>query len=211
MNTKLSTSMLKVLLGLSTLIALAGQTSAAALNESIARIKSAAVSVKFDSGFFSQQPWSCSDCKYRTPEQPYYGDFLPSFSPDNKYSIPEKPSYGDVYPIILVSIFESSNRVVTQNIPKVNSSHIVQEFQQQWGDSFMKPRTVFKSKDGWADNRWANHDHNEELNSGLSDWEDGSPISPVPEASEWVLMLAGFGLIGFVANRRKRNEGYFAA
>jgi hypothetical protein len=211
MNTKLSTSMLRVFLGLSTLIALAGQSSAATLNDSIERIQSAPVTVNFGSGFFAQQPWSCGDCKYYIPEQPHYGNFLPSFSPDNRYGIPEKPDYGNFSPIILASIFESGNRVDTQNSAKGNSSHIVQEFQQQWGDSFMKPRTVFKGKDGWADNRWANHDHDEELNSGLSDWDDGSPISPVPEASEWALMLAGFGLIGFFANRRKRNDGYFAA
>jgi hypothetical protein len=30
-------------------------------------------------------------------------------------------------------------------------------------------------------------------------------ISAVPEAEEWILMLVGFGLIGFIVNRRKRN------
>ena len=31
-------------------------------------------------------------------------------------------------------------------------------------------------------------------------------ISAVPEADEWALMLAGFGLIGFIATRRKSSE-----
>ena len=30
-------------------------------------------------------------------------------------------------------------------------------------------------------------------------------ISAVPEAAEWTLMIVGFGLIGFIAARRKRN------
>jgi hypothetical protein len=31
-------------------------------------------------------------------------------------------------------------------------------------------------------------------------------IAAVPEADEWLLMLAGFSLIGFITNRRKRSE-----
>lgn len=36
-------------------------------------------------------------------------------------------------------------------------------------------------------------------------------IVAVPEASEWVMLLAGFGLIGFIANRRKHHAGFSAA
>lgn len=35
-------------------------------------------------------------------------------------------------------------------------------------------------------------------------------ITAVPEASEWAMMLVGFGLIGFIANRRKRHEEFSA-
>jgi hypothetical protein len=36
-------------------------------------------------------------------------------------------------------------------------------------------------------------------------------ISPIPEPGEWVLMLIGLGLVGFVATRRKqKNGGEFA-
>ncbi len=34
-----------------------------------------------------------------------------------------------------------------------------------------------------------------------------STIAAVPEASEWMLMLSGFGLIGFIASRRKSSGG----
>ena len=36
-------------------------------------------------------------------------------------------------------------------------------------------------------------------------------IASVPEADEWALMLAGLGLIGFIANRRKRDMGFLPA
>lgn len=32
-------------------------------------------------------------------------------------------------------------------------------------------------------------------------------VAAVPEASEWLLMLSGFGLIGFIASRRKHSGG----
>lgn len=32
-------------------------------------------------------------------------------------------------------------------------------------------------------------------------------VAAVPEASEWMLMLSGFGLIGFIASRRKNSGG----
>ena len=35
-------------------------------------------------------------------------------------------------------------------------------------------------------------------------------ISPIPEPGEWVLMLIGLGMIGFVAVRRKQNDGAMA-
>ena len=210
MNTKLSTSMLRALLGLSTLLAVTGQAVAATLHESVVRIQSVPVNVKFDSDFFAQQSWSCWDCQYSIPEQPYYGNLLPSFSQDNKYSIPEKPNYGNLSPIVLASIFEVKKQVVEQRGEMKIISLESSQLQQPWGNSFIKPRTVFKGKDGWTDNRWANHNHDEELNSGLTDWDDGSNVSPVPEADEWVLMLAGFSVIGFVAYRRKRNERYSA-
>jgi hypothetical protein len=34
-----------------------------------------------------------------------------------------------------------------------------------------------------------------------------STIAAVPEASEWMLMLSGFGLIGFIASRRRNSGG----
>ncbi len=36
-------------------------------------------------------------------------------------------------------------------------------------------------------------------------------IVAVPEASEWAMILAGFGLIGFIANRRKHHAGFSAS
>ena len=30
-----------------------------------------------------------------------------------------------------------------------------------------------------------------------------TPVAAVPEPGEWLLMMSGFGLIGFIANRRK--------
>jgi hypothetical protein len=36
-------------------------------------------------------------------------------------------------------------------------------------------------------------------------------IASVPEASEWALMLLGFGLIGFIANRRQRDTEFSPA
>jgi hypothetical protein len=35
---------------------------------------------------------------------------------------------------------------------------------------------------------------------------NGTPISPVPEPGEWLMMLSGLGLVGFIATRRK-NQG----
>jgi hypothetical protein len=37
----------------------------------------------------------------------------------------------------------------------------------------------------------------------------GSLLStrPLPEPGEWSMILAGFGLIGFMANRRRRPNG----
>ena len=36
-------------------------------------------------------------------------------------------------------------------------------------------------------------------------------VSPVPEPGEWPLLLSGFGLIGFIATRRRRNTGFAVA
>ncbi len=205
MNTKLSISMLRVFLGLSALIALAGESLAATLHDGDVRIQSVSGNAIFGSCSFAQKSWSMGDCEYRIPERNYYGDLVPSFSDEIKYKIPERPHYGDISPNHLESIFESSNHLITLRNKNEYYSHDARKLQQQWGGSFIEPRTVFKDKDGRTDNRWDHHEYDEELDDDFADWDDDNHVSPVPEASEWALMLAGFGVIGFAANRRKRN------
>jgi hypothetical protein len=195
----------RVILGLSTLFALAGEVLATTLHDGDVRIQSVSDSAIFGSCSFSQQSWSKGDCEYRTPERPYYGDLLPSFSDEIKYRVPENPYYGGISPNNWESISKIGNYLVTLRNENEYYSHNARKFQQRWGGSFIEPRTVFKDKDGRTDNHWDHHDYDAELDDDLADWDDGSHVSPVPEASEWALMLAGFGVIGFAANRRKRN------
>lgn len=42
-------------------------------------------------------------------------------------------------------------------------------------------------------------------------WDCHTMINPVPEPSEYLLMLCGLGLIGFIAMKRKQGHGFSAA
>ena len=46
--------------------------------------------------------------------------------------------------------------------------------------------------------------------NGTLSFANGAPVVAVPEPGEWALMLSGFGLIGFIALRRKNTSMTFA-
>lgn len=42
--------------------------------------------------------------------------------------------------------------------------------------------------------------------NGTLSFANGAPVAAVPEPGEWALMLSGFGLIGFIATRRRNSK-----
>ena len=184
MKQKIAVLIQHSVLGLSALLAFTGQAIATTSD-----FKSQATSViaNFGDGFFNPQPQICGDCKYSVPEKFYfpetffYGVLPPSFGDENKYSIPEKNNYGKLPPVEIGSVFGINK---DESIHR-NGAHAL-------------PEKNVKRRHEW--------DVGDDIGDELGQAEDDLNVSPVPEASEWALMLAGFGLIGFIANRRKRNE-----
>jgi hypothetical protein len=170
--------------GLSALLAFTGQAMA---TTSDFKSQATSVNANFGDGFFNPQPQICGDCKYSIPEKLYfpetffYGTLPPSFDNENKYSIPEKNNYGNISSVEIGSVFGINKDEFSHR----NGAHSV-------------PEKSIKRRHEW--------DVGDDIGDELGHAEDDLNVSPVPEADEWALMLAGFGLIGFVARRRKRND-----
>jgi hypothetical protein len=196
--------------GLSALFAFTGQAMAAT---SDFKSQAASANTNFGDGFINPQPQICGDCKHSISEKFYFpeiffdGTLPPSFDNENKYSIPEKTSYGNSSLVGTVSVFgindhESSQRNGAQATPEKSIQKI-----NEWSSEVSGPESIFKDNDDKPKlNDWAESDHDRELGDELGHSEDDFNVSPVPEASEWTLLLAGFALVGFIANRRKRSE-----
>jgi hypothetical protein len=194
------------MVGLSALLVFTGQAMA-----STSDFKSQATSVNanFGDGFFNPQPQICGDCKYSIPEKFYfpetffYGTLPPSFDNENIYSIPEKNNYGN---ISLVGVFGIDNH---ESSPRNGAHSLPEKFIQkrhEWSSEIPNPESIFRGNDDKLKlNDWAESDHDREVGYELGHSDDDFNVSPVPEASEWALMLAGFGLIGFIASRRKNS------
>jgi hypothetical protein len=61
--------------------------------------------------------------------------------------------------------------------------------------------------DGWYDgSKWTNPEGKTSTLKILADFTFATAAPPVPEPSTWAMMILGFGGVGFMAYRRKRNE-----
>lgn len=214
MKQKIAVLIQHSVLGLSALFSFTGQAIATTSD-----FKSQATSViaNFGDGFFNPQPQICGDCKYSIPEKFYfpetffYGSLPSSFGDENKYSTPEKNSYGNISAVEIGSVFGINN---DESIHR-NGAHDLSEKLIKKGHELSSetssPGSIFRDNDDKLKlGDWAESDHDHEIGDELGHSEDDLNVSPVPEASEWALMLAGFGLIGLIANRRKRQDALIA-
>ena len=63
-----------------------------------------------------------------------------------------------------------------------------------------------------SDKAYGLHIFDKETNPILGSFYCGSlPVSPVPEPAEYLLLTGGLALLGFIANRRRKDQGFSAA
>jgi hypothetical protein len=188
MNIKLSISILPLVVGLSALLVLSGQ--AMATTPSLAN-QPAPDNLNFEDGFSNLQPR-------------LYVDY--------KFSIPKASADSMTSKNRLESVFANNNLHSGRYGGAITISGESGRLQRAWGGEFATPRTIFSVRDEDINlPRWVDEDHEKEISEELGGSDDGIYVSPVPEAGEWALMLAGFSLIGFVANRRRWNAGFDVA
>lgn len=202
------------MVGLSALLAFAGPAMA---TTSDFKSQATSANANLGEGFFNPQPQICGNCKYSIPEKLYFPETFfygtpPSFGNENKYSIPEKTNYGNISFVGSASVFGINNHESrSRNEEHATPVAFVQK-RPELSSGISNPESIFKDNDGNLKlNDWAESDHDREVGDELGHAEDDFNVSPVPEASEWALLLAGFGLIGFITNRRKRQEDLIAA
>ncbi|MCL4472128.1 MAG: FxDxF family PEP-CTERM protein [Sulfuricella sp.] len=193
MNPKLSISTRLIALGLSSLFALSGQVMAATTDWGA---QTAPASLNFGATFF-------------VPQQQFYDDYMFSIPSASVNSISSTISLGSFWGINNLQARLYNGTVTTTGKPdgllQAWSTAIPISMAGVSGTvAVINPITL------------ASGNYILEVRGDVAGTFGGSyagilNISPVPEPGEWVLMLSGLGLIGFIAARRKRNAGVAAA
>lgn len=149
----------------------------------------------------SAQP--CGNCKSIVLGNDDYESLLTQLIENKKYAIPDSWGYENASNKTLLSVFS------TNNYQFLHVDGGVDFFGEFVGQNDLVPVTIFsKMKIDDDHHQWNPHqdEREDEIRDGLGGWDDDYYVTPIPEPEEWVLMLAGFSLIGFIANRRKRTE-----
>ncbi len=151
---------------------------------------------------------SCGNCKFIVLGNDDYENLLTQLIENKKYTIPDSWGYENASNKTLISVFSTNN----YQFLHVNGG--VDFFGEFVGENDLVPLTIFsKMKTEDDHHQWIPHQdkREDEIRDGLGGWDDGYYVAAIPESEEWVLMLTGFSLIGWVAHRRKRTEKSCAA
>jgi|CXWL01.1.fsa_nt_gi hypothetical protein len=150
----------------------------------------------------------CGNCKFIVLGNDDYENLLTQLIENKTFTVPDSWGYKNASNKTLLSVFSTNN----YQFLHVNGG--VDFFGEFVGENDLVPVTIFSKMRIEDDHhQWIPHQdkREDEIRDGLGGWDDGYYVAPIPEPGEWALMLAGFSLVGWVANRRKRAEKSCAA
>ncbi len=177
-----------VILGMAALFTLTGQAMATTTDLGV---YSAPVSIPYGDSFLS-------------PQNQFYDDYLFTISPGTVNSITSTVSLGSLFGINNLQTRLYSGTVTTTGTPS--------GLLQAWSTSITISGPGYTGTvDVLSPITLSAGSYILEVRGDVVGTNGGSytgvlNISPIPEAAEWAMLLTGFGLIGFVVARRRRNN-----
>ena len=188
MNHKYATSKQLIAFGLSALFALSGQAMATTTNLGT---QSAPVSLTYAGSFLS-------------PQNQFYDDYLFTIAPASIDSITSTISLGNLFGINNLQTRLYSGTVPTTGVPtgllEAWSTAI-----QISGTGYSGTMAVISPITLGAGN-YVLEVRGDVVGTAGGSYAGTLNISPVPEAAEWIMLLAGLTLMGFVAVRRRQTD-----
>ncbi len=177
-----------IVLGLSALFALSGNAMATTTDLGA---QSAPVSLPFSASFSA-------------PQNQFYDDYLFSISPSSVDSIASTISLGSLFGINNLQTRLYSGTVTTTGVP----SGLLEAWStaiQITGTGYTGTMAVISPITLGAGN-YILEVRGDVVGTSGGSYAGSLNISPVPEAAEWLLMLIGLAIVGFVAVRRRQND-----